>query len=352
MELLPFMKPISEPANLTCAGGVAQVSGKRFRIFFPHLVMAALAVLLAAAIAGQGCAKNPGDPLRIGINMWPGFEPIYLAQEKGFFREAGVEVRLVEFGSLSESRRAYEGGKLDGMAGTIIEVLMARDVAARDLRIFRIVDFSSGADRIVAGSGIRSMADLRGKRVGLELASLGIYILARALETEGMTLADVKPVSRSQRAMCDALLAGELDAVVTYPPESARVLRDARFREVFSSRQIPGEVVDVLSLDGAILRHRPGQVAAFNKALDRAMDYLKQHPDEACRIMGEREDVPGPEFERLLGEGITLVPPGEQAAYLGGGGKLRPVVDRVARSLLEAKLISGKPGIADCLSAP
>lgn len=296
-----------------------------------------------------GCGKPEVPTLRIAINAWPGYELIYLAQEKGFFGETGVEVRLVEFGSLSDARRAYETGKVDGLATTTIEVLMARDATPRDLRIVRVLDFSSGADVIVAGAATRSMADLRGKRIGVELASLGVYVLARALELEGMALADVEPVSKDQKTMREAFLARELDAVVAYPPESVALLRDPRFRVVFSSLQIPGEVVDVMALDGDVLRQRPAQVQAFLQGLDRAFDYMQQHPDEACRIMAEREGLSAQEFQHLLTDGMTLVAPGDQGAYLGAGGKLQSAVQGAARFLRQVKLISSRPEVTDCL---
>lgn len=312
-----------------------------------RFVLAALGFSCASLLV-FGCGQPEAPKLRVAINAWPAYELIYLAQEKGFFREAGADVRLVEFGSLSDARRAYETGRVDGLATTIVEVLMARDATERDLRIVRLLDFSNGADVIVAGPGIRSLADLRGKRVGVELASLGIYVLARALELEGLTLADVEPVPKDQKTMRDALFAGELDAVVTYPPESVATLQDARFRVVFSTLQIPGEVLDVLALDADVLRRRPAQVAAFLRGLDGAFTYYQQHPDDACRIMAEREGISAQEFQRLLTDGITLVAPGEQDAYLGTGGKLRGAVQGAARSLRHVKLISSRPEISEC----
>ena len=312
----------------------------------------AIALLLAGWLLGIGCSSKSDEPLRIGINAWPGYELIYLAQEKGFFRDAGVKVKLVEFGSLSDARRAYESSKIDGLTTTIVEVLMARDATPRDLRIVRLIDFSDGADVIIAGKNAQSLRDLRGKRIGVELASLGIFVLARALELEGLSLEDVRPISKGQQTMREALLAGELDATVAYPPESEATLRDPRFQVIFSTRKIPGEVVDVLAIDGDVLRQRPGQITAFLHAMDRAHEFLQQHADEACRIMGERQGLSGPEFKRLLYDGIRLVAPGEQSVYFGETGKLRAVIVGAARTLRDVKLISARPEVMDCLRQP
>jgi NitT/TauT family transport system substrate-binding protein len=310
----------------------------------------ALAGLCCLAPLSQGCREAAKRELRIAINSWPGYEVIYLAQEKGFFRESGVDVRLVEFGSLSDARRAYETGKVDGLATTVVEVLMARDATPRDLQIVRVFDASSGADVIVAHSKFASMSELRGKRVGVELASLGIYVLARALELERMTLADVQVVSQDQKTMREELLIGELDAVVTYPPESLAVLNDPKFRTVFSTLQIPGEVVDVLAMDGQAMRARPADVKAFLTGLDLAYDYLQKHPEDACRIMAEREGVSAQAFQKLLADGMTLTGPDDQAAFLGPQGTLRAVVKGVAESLQRVQLISSNPKVTECLA--
>ncbi|MBU3666469.1 MAG: hypothetical protein FGM15_11430 [Chthoniobacterales bacterium] len=316
------------------------------RLFSRLLVPAA-----AAALFFTACARYQ-SPLRIGMDIWPPYGLFYLAQQKGFFADEGVEVKLFDFWAISDVRRAFETGKLDGVATTLVEVLMARDASPRDLRAVRLIDFSNGADVILARREIDSMQDLRGKRIGVEPASLNTYVLVRALEKAGMQPSDVVAVPKEPRTMCDELLAGQLDAVVTYPPESARVLADPRFHAVFSSRDIPGEIVDVLALDARVLRERPREVAAMLRALDRACDYLRENPEEALRVMADRAGMPLEEFSLALGSGIELVAPSEQGAYFGPDKKLQTVADNIARILRAAGLLSGRPGVADCVSLP
>lgn len=304
--------------------------------------------VLGALLLLLGCGRPETPKLRIALNTWPAYELIYLAQEKGYFRDAGVDVRLLEFGSLADARRAYELGRADALATTIVEVLMARDDAARDLRIVRLFDFSSGADMLVAGPETASVADLRGKRVGVELASLGVFILARALELEGLTLAEVEPVSGDQQSLREGLLSREFDAVVTYGPDSVAILREPGFHVVFSSRQMPGEVADVLAVDADILRQHPAQVQALLHGLDSAFAYLLQQPEDATRIMADREGLAPQKFRQLLTDGMTLVAPAEQAQYLRADGPLHKAVQDAARALRDLQLISSRPEVLDC----
>lgn len=311
--------------------------------------LASLPALVAvSALLLAGCPR-PREPLRIGVDTWPPYGLFYLAQAKGFFRDEGVTVKLLDFGAVSDVRRAYEQGKLDGVATTVVEVLMARDATARDLRVVRLIDISEGGDVILAKESIRSMRDLRGKRIGVEPASLNMYVLARALEKAGMTFKDVTVVPKEPRAMCDELLADRLDAVVTYPPESARVLADPRFHTVFTSLEIPGEIIDVLAFDARALRARPRDIAGVMRALDRALQYLKENPQDSWRIMADRAGVSPEEFGRLLTAGIILVTPEQQAAYIGDGGKLQAIADSIARTLRGVGLMSDRAGVTDCV---
>src|SRR5437667_11275229 len=105
------------------------------------------AILCAAWLAG--CAGHE-LPLRIGINAWPANEFLFLAQEKGFFAAQGVDVRLIEYSSLGDVRRAFDRGQLDGMTATLVELLQSREGSRPAPRAFMATNVSNGADVIVA----------------------------------------------------------------------------------------------------------------------------------------------------------------------------------------------------------
>ena len=299
-------------------------------------------LVAAAALAGTfGCTAEKPAPFRIGINAWPGYEFLYLAQEMGFYRKEGLEVRVVEFSSLSDARRAYERGQINVIAATVIEVLQIRDHSQRSLQIVQVIDFSSGADVILARPGLTNAAGLRGARIGVELASLGVYVLVRGLEQGGLGLADGKLVSMDQLSMEDAFRKGELDAVVTYPPTSIQLLRDTKANTVFSTADIPGEVVDVIAVEAELNTQRPGDVAKLLRAYHRAIAYARQNPAEAYRIMAEREGITPEEFHASLTDGIQLLSESDQADYFRPGGKLAAVIDASDRILRQSGQIKG-----------
>src|SRR5690554_1162347 len=145
-------------------------------------------LLLLPAWVLAGCLSAPEEPLRLGTNVWPGYEPLYLAREQGDL-SAG-QVALVELLSASEVMRAYRNGAIDAAALTLDEVISLRAAGLRPV-VVQVTNISAGADVILVRQNVERMQDLRGKRVGVEATALGMYMLTRALALNGMTLEDV-----------------------------------------------------------------------------------------------------------------------------------------------------------------
>lgn len=160
-----------------------------------------LALLMLSALIG--CTETP-PPLRIAINAWPGYEFVYLAEQQGYFDRLGVDVEIVEFESLSDARRAFERGQVDGFGCTVVEALISAAGGTRRVAIPYVADYSHGADLIVARGGPTTVVDLVGRKVAVEAGTLNTYILARALEKAGQSLTDIQLVKMPQSRMAQA----------------------------------------------------------------------------------------------------------------------------------------------------
>lgn len=307
----------------------------------PGALTLLLLVTLVATLSQTGCSPARKSTLRIGINAWPGYEFLYLAQEMGFYKDEGLEVRILEFNSLSDARRAYERGQLDAFGTTVIEVLQAREFSERSPQIVQIVDSSEGADVILAQPEVTDASGLEGKRVGVELGSVGIYILSRCLEKQGLTSRDVSLVSLDQMSMEEEFRARTIDAVVTYPPTSMNLLKAGKAHTVFTTAEIPGEVIDVIAADETLVKNDADRVAGMIRAYRRAVDYTSKNSENALRIMAARERLSPEDFAATLRDGIRLIPAAEQPEYLRDGGKLAPIINQTDRILRQAGQIKG-----------
>jgi NitT/TauT family transport system substrate-binding protein len=303
-----------------------------------HLIRA-----LLVGLSLCGCRTREVPELRIGINPWPGYEFLYLASEKGLFDTTVVRVRLLEFASLTDARRAYERGQLDGLASTVIEVLQARDHSPRRPVITLVTDYSDGADVVIAKSGLPDVLALRGHRVGVEVGSLNVYLLARALERNGASLSDVTLVHLDLLQMAKAFRRGDVDAVVTYPPASVEALRVPGAHRVFSSRDVAGEIVDVVSVDSTVIVRYGAAVAELSRGFERARLYALTHPAEAYRTMAAREGLSVGEFASALTGGVRLVGLEEQGGFFLPGGQLDSVAARTAAVMLQTSQLSRLP---------
>jgi len=240
-------------------------------------------ILLLAAVMLYlpGCTPEPPTPLTIGTCIRIGCEPFYLARELGYFEAAPI--RIVEYNSATEVLRAFRNGAINAAALSLDEVLqLAQHVPG--VRIVLVMNYSNGADAILGGHGLNTLADIRGKRVGVENTALGAYVLARALQIEGLEPRQIQivalPVDQHERAF----LEHRVDAVVTFEPVHSR-LNAQGAHQLFDSRQLPKEMVNVLAVRTAFLEKHPDSVRALLRGWFHALARMNEQPADSLQRM-------------------------------------------------------------------
>lgn len=263
-------------------------------------------ILLISYIA-TGCDFSSKSPeVRLAINPWPGYELLFVADRLGYFEEEGIKIKLLQLASLADVQRTFLQGRADGMASTAIEAIISATLNNEKLKIALMTDYSSGGDVIIAHKDIKSLKDLTNKTVGVEAGSLGIVVLVKALKNYGLTINDVHYVNREQLEMKNQLSQGKILAAVTYQPYATEILRDKNLHTVFTSREIPKEVIDIISIREEVLKSDPHWIKKFQKVWARALDYLAENPEQAIKIMADREGISVAEFKVTL-EDLHLI---------------------------------------------
>ncbi|WP_159819007.1 ABC transporter substrate-binding protein [Cyanobium sp. Copco_Reservoir_LC18] len=252
----------------------------------PRWVLIGLAVVATLAVLFS-CFRPASLPLRIGANLWTGYETLYLARDLGELKDKPI--RLIDFPSGTEEVRAYRNDEIDG-AGLSIDQVITLAATQGDIRIIAIMDFSNGGDVILARPGLRTMAELKGKRIGVEATALGAFFLGRALELNDMTPQDVTVVSLELGDHEAAYRAGRVDAVVTFGPPRINLLKAGAI-PLFDSRRIPGEIVDTLAASSDAIANNAENLQALVEARFKALDYFQSNPAEAARRMARRTRV-------------------------------------------------------------
>ncbi len=297
-----------------------------------------LAIALLATLPAA-CLREPKEPLRLGVNAWPPFELLYLAREKGFFDAEKVDVDLVDFSSYTGILRAYHQENIDGFLATLNEVQIADNFQDQPAVVL-VVDYSFGGDALVVRRGIDDLKALRGQRIAFEESALGSYELERLLEIGGLGRDEVVAVSRLPEEAEQDFHKGAVDGVITYEPGLGRLVRDEGARVLFSTRDIPGEIVDVMAMRRSILDGRAEEVRRALRAWFRAVAYMNQHPREAAAEMARRQRVTVEEFLKGL-QGARVPDLDENRVLLGSGhipGRLHEVAGRLGGFLVRRGL--------------
>jgi NitT/TauT family transport system substrate-binding protein len=306
-----------------------------------------VAVITLTITLLNACSKVETPPLiKIATNPWPGYEFLHLAEKNGYFEQVGLNIELVELGSLSDAQTTYISGYVDGLTSTLIEVIQAEALGGKPLKVIAFPDYSNGGDVIIAKNDINDIVSLKGKRIGCEVSSLGLFILQRALVNSGLTLDDVEVVNVEQSDGLDAFNKGLIDAFVSYPPMSLDILQHQETQVIFDTSEIPNEVLDTIAVSTETLIQTPDFQVKLFKAWDMAIDFTQQHPVEAYEIMAKREGITSQEFQDALG-GMMILGIEQQKILFADNDKLNTMAEKVCNILVEAKSI-----FRDCQKLP
>jgi NitT/TauT family transport system substrate-binding protein len=237
---------------------------------------------LAALCLAFGAAQ--ADSLKLAHSTWVGYGPFYIAQEKGFFEEEGVEIELTIMENTSLKMGALMAGQIDIVASTADEfpIYMKDGIP---VKYILAVDASKGGDGVVASNDIQSVAGLRGKKVAFEEGSVSQFFLNALLLDAGLTQADIEPVNMTATDSGMAFTAGRVDAAVTWEPALSQGAASPDGHLLISSTETPGLIVDVIAVTEETMNAHRAELEGFVRAWQRALDYLAANPDESYEIM-------------------------------------------------------------------
>ncbi|BCX88907.1 NitT/TauT family transport system substrate-binding protein [Methylomarinovum tepidoasis] len=277
------------------------------------LIVLLAAVVVPAIFLTSDFGERPPSPLRVGTNVWPGYEPLYLARSLGHLDPD--DIQLVELRSSTDTMQLLRSGDLEAAALTLDEAL---DVAQDgfDLGVVLIMDLSQGGDVLMARPGIDSLSALRGKRIGVESSAVGAILLDGALEAAALPVeaVDIVPLKVDEHEQ--AYRQGLIDAVVTFEPVATR-LRQAGAVTLFTSAAIPERIVDVLVVRRDLVAGRTAALRRLLTGYFEALAYLHDHPEAAARRIAPRMSVTPAQALRAY-RGLHLPDLAENRVWLEG----------------------------------
>jgi NitT/TauT family transport system substrate-binding protein len=259
----------------------------------------------SSAPAASGSAAGGAAAASIGITTWIGNTPLYIAQEKGFFKDLGLDLKIKVFDTVAQAFPAFTSGQLDGLAPVISEAVTLASKGV-DFKVVTVEDTSVGADVILARNSIKSIKDFKGKKIAVELGGIGHFFLLQILDQAGLTGKDVTLVNTPPDAAAAAFQAGKIDIAYSYSPFSDKAIAAQKDgRVIYSSKQMPTAIADIYVFS-----------SKFMQANLKGVEFLKTNRKEGLEIGAAKLKIKPEELDQQL-KGIQIPDKATNVAMLG-----------------------------------
>jgi NitT/TauT family transport system substrate-binding protein len=283
-----------------------------------RILRSALAAFAAASLSVTALLSAP---LKVAYSDWPGWTAFAIAEQKGWFKDAGVEVELLWF-EYGPSMEAYSAGKVDAVMVTNGDSLVTGAGGAKNVMIVAL-DYSNGNDMIVAKPGIESVKDLKGKKIGIEVGFVEHLMLLKALESAGLSESDVEIVPTPTNQTPQVLASGQVDAIGAWQPSSGAALKALPgSKAIFTSADAPGLIYDTVVVTPQSLAERRAEWVKFITVWDKIVAYLADPKtrDDGIAIMAAKAGVDAATYAEFL-PGTKFLPLAEGAKVLSSKSK-------------------------------
>jgi NitT/TauT family transport system substrate-binding protein len=262
-------------------------------------------------LAGSAAAR---ETLTVAHDQWVGYSGFFVAQAQGYFAQEDLDVKEVDFSVPGDSLPPLVAGHVDVALTTLYNLALLAGKGERSVVAIWLLDSSNGADAVLGGPGISTLAQLKGRKVAATTGEVNHLLLLKGLESAGLRESDIQLVNLNADDAGAALLARRVDAAVTWEPWVSRA-RETGDAVIYSSAQVPKR---------------------FLRALDRGLGQLREHPEQAQAQVAKALDIAPGDLPRMLA-GDHLYSAQENHRILAPAGDA--ALDAVGQFLLDHRLI-------------
>ena len=236
--------------------------------------------------------------LRIGLNPWIGNGLYYVAKEKGFFEAEKINVQLESFDDGAVGKQLLNTSEIEVLPLTP-ETAVVLAGAGVKIKIVGMSDSSEGADGIIAAQNIKTISDLRGKKVAFEVGSPSHFFISYLLDKEGLSTNDLTVVNSTAPDAGAAFVVGQVDAAVTWQPWLSKSSERPGGHILANSRVLP-IFPDMLIFREEVVKNRPQDVRAMLRAMFAAREWILANQNEAVGIIAKSFNITNQEVVEQL----------------------------------------------------
>lgn len=197
----------------------------------------------------------------------------------------GIKINIVQLNDYIESINQYTAGQFDGCTMTNMDALTIPAAGGVDTTALITGSYSDGNDGVVLKGTDKKLSDLKGLSVYLPELSVSHYLLVRGLEKAGLAERDVKVVNTSDADIVSAFSTANVRAAVAWNPQLSVIKQTPQTTEVFSSSQVPGELIDMLVVNSETLHDNPALGKALTGAWFEMMAKMQAGDKQALSAM-------------------------------------------------------------------
>lgn len=245
--------------------------------------------MLSAALvcAPVTVSAEEAKDVTMAFCTWTGYSPMFIAQEQGYFEEAGINMDI----QVIEDESTYAALIT---TGNVLFLATAQDPNIKmyangaDSRFVLTMDASNGADGLVATGDIESLDDLAGKKLALDKSASSYYFFLTALEQgSSLTEDDIDVIDMGDTTEAGlAFMSGTVDAAIMWEPELSEALETVEgAHALVTSADYPDTILDSLVVNTKYAEENPEVVDAVAQAWYKAVDFMNESPEEAYEMM-------------------------------------------------------------------
>ncbi|MEM9144857.1 MAG: putative urea ABC transporter substrate-binding protein [Pseudomonadota bacterium] len=309
---------------------------------------AAIAVAAAAFAAVPALAQEKTE-FRVAWSIYVGWMPWGYMSDSGIIDKwadkYGISIEVVQINDYIESINQYTAGAFDGVSATNMDTLSIPSGGGIDTTALIVGDFSNGNDAVLVKEG--GLADLKGKPVNLVELSVSHYLLARGLDSVGLSERDLEAVINTSDAdMVAAYTTPDVAAVVTWNPLVSTILEGGYATNVFDSSDIPGEIIDLMVVNTEVLEANPSFGKAMVGAWYETMALMAAGDEAALTAMAEASGTDLAGYKAQLASTEMFYAPADAVAFTEGADLPKTMVS-VAEFLFDKGILGEGAPSAD-----
>lgn len=310
--------------------------------------MKRLLILLTSAmlIAPAAFARPSFD---VCWSIYVGWMPWEYGDTSGIVQAWGdrydIDINVVQINDYIESINQYTSGQFDGCTMTNMDALTIPAASFVDSTALIVGDFSDGNDGVVL-KGADQLANIAGQRVNLVELSVSHYLLARALESVGLTERDITVVNTSDADLVAAFTTPNVTAVTTWNPLLGEIRGMPSANVVFDSSQIPGEIIDLMVVKTDVLAEYPELGMALTGAWYEIMSKMRGEDAQAVAVRTQLAEASGTDlagFDMQLASTRMFFDAADAVAFTNSPELLTTMANVAAFSFEHGLLGSGAP---------